>query len=164
MKYCPNCKMDFEDYAEYCNDCGARLEEKAEELTQEPEQDIGDVIPVYLTNMEPVEAAMLAELLRSHNIPVLAKAPRTGDVQFVIMGDSICGRDLFVNERDWEIASKLLKEYQGGKVQDMPDCRDDGVLKRRRIARVVLWIVLGLMALGLLKNILGGIVAAIISF
>ena len=123
-----------------------------------------EVVPVYLTNVSTLDALAFTALLREHNIPVLSKAPGSGGLLEIVGGSSFYGDDLYVNERDWEKAHQLLEEYRQTRQPpeqkaEATDAQADPFGKRRKIFRVFLWVVLGMLGLQVLYALFSSLVS-----
>lgn len=55
-----------------------------------------------------IEAELIINLLKNNNIQCLKKSREAGDYMNIYMGYSIFGEDIYVNEKDYEVALELL--------------------------------------------------------
>jgi len=103
MKYCPNCKSEFTDEAEICNDCGIKLADYVEEVKDEiPDEDL----ELLYTTDEPYKAQMLISNLESAGIGSWMLSQK--DTSFSAVGNLSVVK-VFVKKEDFEAASEFIE-------------------------------------------------------
>ena len=104
--YCLKCNKVIKDKNTVCPECGSELTD----LIPEAE-------PFRLEAMKPVklvtvvnnyDAGIILNLLESNDIPCLKKDKFTGGYMNLLMGFSVYGQDIYVDEEDYERAMELI--------------------------------------------------------
>lgn len=71
--------------------------------------------PVKVTQTATtIEAEMLMDLLRNNDIPCFKKDNGPGGLMNVKYGFTVYGQDVYVDEKDYEKASEIIKELSAG--------------------------------------------------
>lgn len=108
MKICHVCKVECEDNAELCPICGADLTQNAEEITEE----IVEIKnPVLLASIEDVVSAeIFKDILNDSGILFSCSEANEEGIK-VVFGGGLISEDIYVDEKDFEIAQRLYAEF-----------------------------------------------------
>jgi hypothetical protein len=124
--FCPNCKTEYVDGVETCEDCGVKLVEKLPEggskadwgmagrsseqqwPTDEKGRPEKAVFLIHCTCVN-MEDKMVKNMLDAYGIPSIAGLPDNGAFSKVVLGISGAGADLYVPESMLEKARTLTK-------------------------------------------------------
>lgn len=108
MKICHVCKAECEDNAELCPVCGADLNFNSEE---EKEKEVILNNPVLLASVDDViSSEILKDLLKENNIPFSCDSKEEGTLK-VTFGGAFTADDIYVDDCDFERASKLYEDF-----------------------------------------------------
>lgn len=114
MPWCPHCKTEYREGVSVCADCGATLVEALPPTGEE-------AVPVRC-NEQPLRPVLLAaalddagvslaeQLLRQAGIPVWRRDREAGGYLRIVMGSSVYGSDLYVDEEQLEAARAVLAD------------------------------------------------------
>lgn len=69
-------------------------------------------IKILSTGSE-IDAELIINLLRNNNIPCFKKSKGSGGYMNIYMGYSVFGEDIYVDERDYEVALEIVNDLQG---------------------------------------------------
>ncbi len=118
MKWCLECKIEYEDYKEKCNDCGALLiSEEAYNLhtkakhTAYNHEEINLVV-VYESSLES-DVLHVSELLKDNGIDSEIKNHGIGSYLQIYSGVNYLGTSICVKEEDAEAAKALIENLWG---------------------------------------------------
>ncbi len=107
MKTCHVCLTECPDEAELCPLCGA-------DLTSNTEEDLDEAVlenPIYLTKFEdPINAEIFEDILSNNNINYFSAENSEGGMK-VLFGGSFFAKEIFVDQSQYENATKLLAEF-----------------------------------------------------
>ncbi len=104
--YCPRCNNLCQDGITVCPDCGIKL---SEGLPDSDKTVIETMEPVLVaTVINTVEAGIMMSLLQSNGIPCFKKDKFTGGYMTILMGFSVFGTEIYVNEADYANAMVLI--------------------------------------------------------
>ena len=101
--FCPNCKAEYRQGFEICDDCNVSL---VEELPPEPETEFVDYGEV-LTTFNPAEIALMKSLLDSEDIPYFFHGENFGQMTALAVPAK-----LMVRKDHVEAARELLKDLK----------------------------------------------------
>ena len=101
--FCPNCKAEYREGFEICDDCNVSL---VEELSPEPETEFVDFDEV-LTTFNPAEIALMKSLLDSEDIPYFFHGENFGQMTALAVPAKLMVRKDHVEE-----ARELLKDLK----------------------------------------------------
>lgn len=104
--YCPKCKWEYIDGIVICPDCNEKL---VDQLTEDFEEIIEVVHPVKVKSVaNELEAELIINLLHENNIPCIKKSNGAGGYMNIYMGYSIFGEEIYVAQKDYQVAMDLL--------------------------------------------------------
>lgn len=107
--YCPNCNKVIKTTDTVCPDCGFDLTDTDTML---------DAYSIRLEAMKPVklttvfnnyDSGIILNLLKNNDIPCIKKDQFTGGYMNLLMGYSVYGQDIYVDEGDYDKALELLQ-------------------------------------------------------
>ncbi len=105
--YCPNCNKAIKTTDTICPDCGSDL---TDVLPEDGYFRLEAMKPVKLTTVvNHYDADIILNLLKNNDIPCLKKDKFVGGYMNILMGYSVYGQDLYVDEEDYESALELLQ-------------------------------------------------------
>lgn len=105
--YCPTCKRVYQEGLTLCSDCGTELQDGMPEMDSVR---LEAMKPVKLTTViHNYDAGIILNLLHNNCIPCLKKDKFTGGYMNLLMGYSVYGQDIYVDEKDYERALELIK-------------------------------------------------------
>lgn len=111
MKICHVCKVECEDNAELCPVCGADLTDIELEVTEEIEETLEIKNPVLLASIEDVVSAeIFKDVLTDSGILFSCSEPNEDGLK-VVFGGGLISEDIYVDEKDFEIAERLYAEF-----------------------------------------------------
>lgn len=118
MKICHVCKVECEDNAELCHVCGADLSEIAPQITEETTEEILEIKnPVLLASIEDVVSAeIFKDILNDSGILYSCSEPNEEGIK-VVFGGGLISEDIYVDEKDFEIAERLYAEFLASEEQ-----------------------------------------------
>lgn len=128
MPFCPNCRTEYDEGFHVCADCGTPLVEKLPaEAMEEPRVSYGDPMnrTFLVTVMDPVQSAMLIDVLNQNGIPAFAQPREAGGYLKASGGYSVFGEDIYVDEADLDAAAELAE----GIVSPQADAFDEAAEK-----------------------------------
>ncbi len=99
---CPKCGAEYQDGYTECADCRIPLVE-----SEQMEPTVMHPVKIACADSR-MEADMIEAFLRDEGILVIRKALESGDCMNIIMGFSIYGEDIYVDETDYKKAEGLL--------------------------------------------------------
>ena len=110
MKICHVCKVECEDNVELCPVCGADLTEvEAEEEIIEETLEIKN--PVLLASIEDVVSAeIFKDILNDSGILFSCSEANEEGIK-VVFGGGLISEDIYVDEKDFEMAERLYAEF-----------------------------------------------------
>lgn len=105
-------------------------------------------IKVYST-YEKYQAELILGILRNNQIPCYRQGVGMGGYMDIYAGNSLCGEEIYVDERDAKEALELIRQTVGG--DDGEEADMEGYRGRFSvIARIVAWVgVIALIASGI---------------
>lgn len=110
MKICHVCKVECEDNAELCPVCGADLTDVAIEI-EENEETLEIKNPVLLASIEDVVSAeIFKDVLTDSGILFSCSEANEEGIK-VVFGGGLISEDIYVDEKDFEIAERLYAEF-----------------------------------------------------
>lgn len=135
---CPKCGMEYQPGVTECSDCHVPLE-APENLTHQTDGMLVLMHPVKLVSAQSgFEADMIIEMLETLQIPSVRKRPGSGEYMQVLMGFSIYGDEIYVDETDYGRAKEALEilrtqeETDGAEEQRESETEEDGAVSRFR--------------------------------
>ena len=117
MKQCHVCFFMCDDEAEICPVCGAELRDTAEEANR-PQEDGGAGLlnnPVLAASAEsPVTAEIFKDILAENGIAY--SVDEKGDIMHTGFGGSYFAIDVYVDEKDLDIAKELYRNLSENEI------------------------------------------------
>ncbi len=105
--YCSNCNKTIKTTDTICPDCGSDL---TDVIPEDGYFRLEAMKPVKLTTVvNNYDADIILNLLKNNDIPCLKKDKFVGGYMNILMGYSVYGQDIYVDERDYENALELLQ-------------------------------------------------------
>ena len=104
MKYCPECKCEYEENIEVCADCKVQLVDK---LPEEPAMEYIKYKEV-LTTFSPSDVAFIKSLLDSTDIRYYMR-----DENFLYTQPLAQPVGVMIDEEQFDDAKELLKDFKG---------------------------------------------------
>lgn len=118
MPWCPKCKSEFREGFTECESCGVAL---VDELPEERPEDSPRALPegmskpiVIHTAANRLEAEMLCDMLREHDIVVLDRAAAFRQIQAYSGADARFGVEIVVDASQVTKARLLIEELHNG--------------------------------------------------
>lgn len=112
MKNCHVCNAVCEDFAELCPICGADLSSHQEENETEREATKEIINPVLVATIEDVVSAeIFGDILTDNGILFSCSEEEENGGMRVVFGGGFASADIYVDERDFDIAKKLYDEF-----------------------------------------------------
>jgi len=106
MPWCPNCKLEYREGYERCNDCDVELvKELKNEETPVAEYDKEAFLITVITD---IEASIIESKLKLYDIPVLRKYKNAGGYLTIFMGATPFGIDLYVPSKSLGRAEEII--------------------------------------------------------
>jgi len=138
MKWCLECKIEYEDYKEKCNDCGAllisemdyNLHTKAKHNAYNPEEI--NLAVVYESTLES-EVLHVAELLKDNGIESEIKNHGIGSYLQIYSGVNYLGTSICVKEDNAEAAKALIDNLWGESIPDVQQNLDSNMVSEDEI-------------------------------
>jgi len=108
MKYCPKCRVEYENWAKLCGDCQVELVSQLPEEAVNDEQD-QNLVTVY-THLNESQIALVRTVLESEGIECFIKGVdrMRASIGFGLGG---IGTGLQVSEKDRARAEEIIKEH-----------------------------------------------------
>jgi|LSQX01.3.fsa_nt_gb hypothetical protein len=121
MPWCPECKIEYRDGIDKCNECGHVIVEKIE--IENPEPDYKNMKEAFLITADnSINADIIEAILKDNNIPVLRKYREAGGYMMVFMGGTIYGVDLYVPQQLLDKAKEVIDTSRNAsKDEQFPD-------------------------------------------
>ena len=112
MKTCHVCNAVCEDYAELCPVCGADLTYTTSE-NEEINTEIDEISnPVLLATIEDVVSAeIFGDILTDNGVLFSSSDEAENGGMKVVFGGGFASVDIYVDEKQFEIAEKLYEEF-----------------------------------------------------
>lgn len=110
--FCPRCKTEYRKGITICPDCSAPLVEQLKS-EKEAKEIVTAMHGVKLTSVDTaVQAELILGVLRNNQIPCYTKDPASGGCMNLYMGYSIYGKEIYVDEEDYDRALELLEVFE----------------------------------------------------
>lgn len=158
MAWCPNCKAEYREGFDVCKKCECSLVEKLEEENEE-EMTTYENHDVFLINTrDDIEASVIEGILSASNIAVTIKYRDAGGYLNIYMGNSVMGTDIYVSEKDYELAKEIISaEIDAQSEEYIEESEEEKsifekeikVVQKKRSLKA--WIVIWLITPGLLS-------------
>ncbi len=178
MKWCPTCKIEFEEYVEKCSDCGEMLLSEIEFNMEnnhkhyEYNPDVLRLSVVYESTLES-DVLHVSALLEENGIYSEIKNNGIGSYLQIYSGVNYLGTSICVKEEDAEAAKSIIENLWGETTSEMqidvvednqvePDDSDMATYRlqynnklkfRRNILKVFLFLMLGTSLIVMLMSI-----------
>lgn len=131
MKECHVCLFKCDDEAEICPVCGAELIETSQKDEKDETADNNSERPAILTPVlaasadSPVTAEIFKDILAENNIAY--SIDEQGDIMHTGFGGSYFAIDIYVDEKDLDIAKELYKNLSENEFSfdDFDDFEDE---------------------------------------
>ena len=124
MKWCPICKIDFEDYVEKCSDCGEMLISEDVYEQQGLHKDFKlypdglNLVTVYESTLES-DVLHVSTLLEENGIFSEVKNNGIGSYLQIYSGVNYLGTSICVKEEDAEAARAIIENLWGESASEM---------------------------------------------
>lgn len=128
MKWCEDCKCEFEDYVEICSDCGKALIQYEEELEGKIEYEYEDYVLLTKCSSNN-EANLLLSLLKSHGIIANLRYEGSGSYLNILHGVNYQGVNVLVIPQNLDMAKDILNEFEYS-YTELPDEYESNALKK----------------------------------
>jgi len=149
MKWCEDCKCEFEDYVEICSDCGKALIQYEEELEEKMEYEYEDY--VFLTKCSTNnEANLLLSLLESHGIIADLRYEGSGSYLNIVYGVNYQGVDVLVIPKNLDEAKNILNEFEYSYINPSDEYESKALKKYKRNKKIIAYFII----LSLIGNLL----------
>lgn len=109
MKYCNECKEEYEDFAKVCSDCGQALSNY--EIIEEVHHPVPEPLNILKLCSSNEEANLLISLLDHHGIYSVIKYEGTGSYLNILHGRNYQGVYVLVQSSDYEDAQIVLNDF-----------------------------------------------------
>jgi len=130
MKWCEECKCEFEDFVEVCSDCGKFLILYEDGIEDKSYYEFEDFL--LLTNCSNNnEANLLISLLESYGIKTNIRYEGSGSYLNILHSVNYQGVDVLVIPKYIDDAREILKEFKYS-YTDSPDEYESKTLKKHR--------------------------------
>lgn len=179
MKWCPTCKIEFEEYVEKCTDCGEMLISDVEfNMENNPKHyeynpDVLSLSVVYESTLES-DVLHVSALLEENGIYSEIKNNGIGSYLQIYSGVNYLGTSICVKEEDAEAAKSIIENLWGETTPEMQiDLAEDNLIEeddsdmaayrlryntrlklRRNILKVFLLLMLGTSLIVMLMSII----------
>lgn len=118
MPWCPNCKSEYREGFDKCNDCGEKLVDEIKEDNEIKER-IDDKVALLMNVRDHREADIIESLLKEEGILLFQRHKAIGDYMKVYMGSSKFGLDLFVLSKDLDRAKEIVENVRDTRLEDL---------------------------------------------
>lgn len=106
--FCPKCGAEYRAGFDHCPDCDCPL---VDAPPAKPQDAPGNFQPVRLCNVGDAESfAKVSALLTQAGVPFYAQDVDSGGYLRIVLGDSVFGQDIYVNQTDAAYAARLLTQ------------------------------------------------------
>ncbi|GAB6109465.1 putative signal transducing protein [Fusibacter bizertensis] len=118
MKWCPTCKIEFEDYVDKCSECSEMLISEAEYHQQKKHRhceyspDALNLLVVYESTLES-DVLHVSDLLEEHGIYSEIKNDGIGSYLQIYSGVNYLGTSICVKEEEAETAKMIIESLWG---------------------------------------------------
>ncbi len=162
MPWCPHCKTEYREGFPVCADCGATLIETLPPTGEEAVDVRYNELPLrpvlLAAALDDAGVSFVKQLLRQAGIAVWRRDREAGGYLRIVMGSSVYGSDLYVDEGQLEAARAVLAEGFPLEQETAPDEELEAAAQHRRGLSRLLSL---LLAAAILCGLLAGGIAAL---
>lgn len=133
MKWCKECELEYEDFAEVCSDCDSELI-PYDQKDLYKKKDVHLELKLLYTADSNMDAELICSLLHSYDIYTEIKRKGSGSYLNIVAGINYQGTDIYVSESDYSAAKDLLTAQPTAvtEVEENTPLINEGEYNRRR--------------------------------
>jgi len=159
MKWCDECKCEFEDFVEVCSDCGKFLVLHEVEIEEKTYYEYENFL--FLTNCSSNnEANLLISLLESYGIKANLRYEGSGSYLNILYSVNYQGVDVLVIPEQIGDAREILKEFKYSYTDSPIEYEGEALNKHRRNKKFLAYFII----IRFLFNMLIGNIFELVSF